>query len=285
MTDILPQVSAPASFAAMLCLYRNNVASEVEDALRSAFDEQDQPPAQLIAVFDGPVPDEVMAAMDRFSETHDVKRVVHAECKGHGAARSAALDACDHEWIAIIDADDISMPNRFSSLLALAAAHPDAAVIGGGLIEFHDKNNEKIYGAELSYPHSPADVRKYIASRSPIAQPTSMLRVAAIKDVGNYQDWYNNEDYHLWIRLVTAGYDLWNVPHPVLWFRTNPDLFARRGGFRYWLNEARLQVFSYRNGTTTVGKLFVGVTVRFIVQVVMTNGMRELFYQKVLRKT
>ncbi|MGH1331521.1 MAG: glycosyltransferase [Paracoccaceae bacterium] len=284
MSNTLAHKPTPPSLAAMLCLYKNNVGSEVEEALRSAFDSQELAPVQLIVVFDGPVPDDVKEVINRFSENHNVKRIIHNECKGHGAARSAALNACEYEWIAIIDADDISMSNRFSSLLELAEAHPEAAVIGGGLIEFQLKNGERVLGSELSYPHSPADVRQYIAKRSPIAQPTSILRVAAVKEVGNYQHWYNNEDYHLWIRLVAAGYELWNVPHSVLWFRTNSDLFARRGGFRYWLNEARLQVFSYHQGTTTIGKLFFGVLIRFIVQVVMTTQLRKLFYTKMLRK-
>ena len=271
-------------FTAMLCLYKNNVAVEVEEALASAFDNQTCPPSQLIAVFDGPVPADVDAVIERFSQCHDVRRVVFEKCQGHGASRASAIDACTHEWLAIIDADDVSMPHRFAALLDVAVCYPEVAVIGGGLVEFHVDKGEKVLSHIVTYPENPEAVRRYLASRSPIAQPTSILRVAAIKAVGNYQHWLNNEDYHLWIRLVSAGYELRNVPEPVIWFRTTPDLFVRRGGVRYWWNEVRLQVFSYRRSTTTLWQLLAGAILRFFVQVVMPANLRALFYARILRK-
>lgn len=284
MTQAAPQNPAIPAFAAMLCLYRNNVAEEVDEALRAAFETQTIAPAQLIAVFDGPVPDTVRAVIDRFALTQDVLRVEHDTCQGHGPARAAAIDACRHDWLAILDADDVSMPHRFTDLTAIIARHPDAAVVGGGLIEFHVEAGVKVFGHTVTYPETPEALRRYLAVRSPIAQPTAMLRVAAIREVGNYQPWLNNEDYHLWIRLVAAGYDLRNAPQPVLWFRTAPDLFARRGGVRYWWHEVRLQLFSLRQGTTTLGRLLTGALVRFVVQVAMPSGLRAAFYRKVLRK-
>lgn len=272
------------NFAAMLCLYRNNIAAEVEEALVSAFDNQILPPSQLIVVFDGPVSSDVVAVIDRFAQQNDVVRVVFDECFGHGAARAAAINACKYDWVAIIDADDVSMPHRFDRLFELAIRNPESAVIGGGLIEFELVGGEKVFGHTVTYPAASDEVRRYLAIRSPIAQPTSILRVAAIKAVGNFQHWFNNEDYYLWIRLVSAGYDLLNVPEPVLWFRTNPNLFVRRGGARYWWNEVRLQFFSYRKGVTTLGRLLSGAIIRFVVQVVMPANLRAFFYARVLRK-
>lgn len=284
MTATATRDERTMAFAAMLCLYRNNAAAEVAEALHAAFENQTVRPSQLIAVFDGPVPADVTAVIDRFARTHDVRRIIHQECRGHGAARAAAINACAYDWLAIIDADDVSMPRRFADLCQAITRRPNAAVIGGGLIEFHVKDNEKVFGHIVNYPESPAAVRHYLRARSPVAQPTSILRVAAIKEVGNYQDWFNNEDYHLWIRLIAAGYELYNVPRPILWFRTNPDLFARRGGLKYWWNEVRLQIFSYRCGTTTMGRLLTGSLIRFMVQVVMSSRARKVFYERILRK-
>ena len=87
------RAKAAPEFAAMLCLYRNNDAEEVRSALRSAFDEQSYPPVQLIAVFDGPVPAAVSQVIEEFEATHPVLRIVHPECRGHGPARAAAIDA------------------------------------------------------------------------------------------------------------------------------------------------------------------------------------------------
>lgn len=284
MSKCVPRDHSTFAFAAMLCLYKNNLAAEVEEALQAAFIAQELPPEQLIVVFDGPVPIDVSDVIGCFEETHDVKRVVFNQCRGHGVARAAAVNACEYDWLAIIDADDISMPNRFSNLYRVIEQHPEAAVIGGGLVEFHSEDGEMSFGHTVRFPETPVAVRRYIAARSPIAQPTSILRVAAIKEVGNYQTWFNNEDYHLWIRLVAAGYGLWNVQEPILWFRTSPDLFVRRGGFKYWWNEVKLQLFSYNHGTTTLGYLMLGAIVRFAVQVLLPAPARKFFYSRILRK-
>ena len=268
----------------MLCLYAGNKAAEVEEALESAFLKQNLPPEMLIVVFDGPVDDAVTEVIDRFAATHETRRIVHQTCQGHGLARAAAIAACDHDWIAIIDADDVSLPDRFRTLINHARAHPDAAVIGGGLTEFHDTAGERVLGAQRDFPESPEDVRRFLASRSPVAQPTAILRTKAIREVGNYQTWYGNEDYHLWIRLVAAGFEIRNVADTVLLFRTNPALYGRRGGLRYWLSEVRLQLFSYKNGTTTFGRLVLGGAARFVVQVLMPQKLRAVFYQRILRK-
>jgi len=271
-------------FAAMLCLYNKNVAAEVEEAVFSAFGNQTYPPSQLIVVYDGPIPDNVAAIIDVFSQHNDVVKIIFDHCRGHGAARAAAVSVCKYNWIAIIDADDISMPHRFEKLLDIVARFPQAAVIGGGFVEFEVENGAKTLGHTVNYPVTAQEVRRYLANRSPIAQPTAMLRVAAVKAVGNYQHWFNNEDYYLWIRLASAGYQLLNVSEPLIWFRTNPNLFARRGGVRYWWNEVKLQYFSYESGITTLGRLLSGALIRFIVQVLMPTKLRALFYKRLLRK-
>lgn len=271
-------------FAAMLCLYRNNVAEEVDEALNAAFEKQEVIPDQLIVVFDGPVCDAVCAIIDQFELTHNVKRIVHEVCKGHGPARAAAINACSYDWIAIIDADDVSMPNRFSELTGIILQYPETAVVGGAITEFYVEHGVKVFDQEIKYPETPKAIRHYLASRSPIAQPTAMLRVAAVRAVGNYQQWFNNEDYHLWMRLVAAGFCLRNTRQTVLWFRTTPDLFVRRGGLRYWYNEIRLQLFSLRLGTTNLFRVLIGGFVRFIVQVIMPAQLRMVFYKRILRK-
>ena len=272
------------AFGAMLCLYRGNTASEVNEALASAFDQQTLPPAQLIAVFDGPVSQDVVEVIDRYSEIHDVVRVRFESCRGHGAARAAAIEVCNHEWIAIIDADDVSAPNRFQVLFDCALSQPHTAAIGAGYVEFEvDSNGVKVFGQSVRLPEEPDAVRRYIALRSPVAQPTAILRVSAVRAVGNYQHWFRNEDYYLWIRLVSAGFQIRNVPDQLLWFRKTSNLITRRGGFKYWWSEVQLQLFSYRIGTTTLSYLVVGSVLRFIVQVLMPVQLRSLFYSKLLR--
>jgi len=270
-------------FSALLCLYIANDPVEVREALNSAITNQNMPPMELIVVYDGVVSGEIKTVIQQFKDTIPTKILEFKENKGHGAARAAGLLACSYEWVAIIDADDISLPNRFEILVREIKKNPQLAVIGGGLTEFSDTEEGRKTGVNRQYPNTYNDICKYMQTRSPIAQPTCMLRREAILDVGNYLTWYNNEDYYLWIRLVTAGYKLQNVPESLLLFRTSPDSYLRRGGFKYWLNEVRLQLYSLKQGTTSFSKFLSGVLIRFVIQVLMPNRLRAYIYKLFLR--
>ena len=267
----------------MICLYAKNRALEVLAALESAFTVQTCPPAELVVIFDGPVSKDVSAVIEKFKTRIPVICIKFSQNMGHGPARAAAIEKSSYSWMAIIDSDDISLPDRFEILLKTITSYPDSAVVGGGLTEFRDSEEEQELGKVRLFPESPEDVSRYIQSRSPVAQPTAILRVQAILDVGNYQTWYNNEDYHLWIRLVSAGYKIRNVQKSVLLFRTSQDLYVRRGGLKYWWNEVRLQAYSLSSGTTVLNKFLLGAVVRFGVQVVMPGWLRSIFYDKFLR--
>jgi glycosyltransferase involved in cell wall biosynthesis len=281
---VLPAIRK-LEFAVMLCLYKNNTADEVREAVRSGVLEQTHRPLEVIVVFDGPVPVQVREVIEELEGRIAVTKIVFPENRGHGEARAAAINACPYPWIGIIDSDDISLPARFELLAGAIAAHPQTAVIGGALREFRHRAGRHELGALRSFPETPQDVRRYIRTRSPFAQPTVMLSVAAIRGAGNYQTWFNNEDYHLWIRLVAMGYELRNIPDVVLFFRINPDLFKRRGGIKYWWNEVRLQWFSLRHGTTTVPSFVIGALARFVVQVGLPSRARQEFYRMFLRHT
>jgi len=270
-------------FSAIICLYRNNDASEVRVALESAILNQSYPPSELVAVFDGPTPHDVEDVVDEMALYLPIQKVRFAENRGHGPARAAGIEAVMYEWAAMIDADDISFSNRFEHLLAAINEFPEAAVIGGGMIEFYDTVDGRIMGAPRVFPKTPQEIRRVLQTRSPVAQTTAMLRVAAIRTIGNYQFWFNNEDYHLWIRLIKAGYDIHNIPQPVVLVRTSHDMYRRRGGLRYWWNEVRLQLFSFNQGTTTFWRFLFGSGLRFIVQVLMPGHFRKMFYRKFLR--
>ncbi|MHA6332443.1 glycosyltransferase [Qipengyuania sp. CAU 1752] len=271
-------------FSAMLCLYKNNRAEEVREAFASNLMAQSLMPDEVIVVFDGPVPQDVETVVEEFEGKFNIRRVVFPENQGHGPARAAAIDACSYSWMAIVDADDISRPDRFEKLLAAVAEYPECAVIGGGYTEFHVKNGEIITGAKVSMPETLEEVESFLQSRSPVAQATAILRVDAIRDVGNYKPWFNNEDYYLWLRLVAAGYKIRNIPDDVLLVRTDPNFYQRRGGFQYWRNEVSLQQYSLETGTTTLSKFLFGATVRFVVQVLLPNRLRVWFYNAILRR-
>lgn len=271
-------------FSALLCLYHGNKLSEVKEALESAFFQQSVKPDELVVVLDGPVPDDIKAFVGKFDAGVGPAKIVEfAENRGHGEARAAGLLDCSYDLVAMIDADDISTAHRFKKILNEFEINSNLAVVGGALIEFEEVDGKVRDLSTRVLPRNTADVKKFMRKRSPVAQPSSVVRRSAVIAVGNYQTWFNNEDYHLWIRLISNGYDIHNVPDVVLRFRTSSGMYARRGGPKYWWNEARLQYFSLQSGTTNLPFFLAGITVRFLIQVLIPNRLRSAVYKYMLR--
>jgi glycosyltransferase involved in cell wall biosynthesis len=270
-------------FSALLCVYQQSQLSEVVVAISSAFEEQSKPPAELVVVLDGPVCDDLRAWLMKRAEEWACIILELPVNMGHGVARAEGLKHCRYEWVAIIDADDISLPNRFEVLLGEIEKFPKAVVVGGSLQEFHELEGKRYLGRVRKFPGGDEEVRRYARMRSPVAQPTAIIRKSVIIGIGNYQSWFHNEDYHLWLRLISLGFSIRNVEDIVLLFRVKPELYSRRGGIKYWISESRLQIFSWRMGTTSLSWVLVGVATRFVVQVAVPRQLRAWIYNRILR--
>ena len=111
-----------------------------------------------------------------------------------------------------------------------------------------------------------------------------MFRRKAVMDAGGYIDWFCEEDYYLWIRMALNNASFANLSDDLVNVRVGKEMYARRGGMKYFKSEARLQKYMYRNGIISCGLLVYNVTVRFILQVCMPNRLRGFIFKTFARK-
>ncbi|MCM1140285.1 MAG: hypothetical protein NC453_17090 [Muribaculum sp.] len=102
--------------------------------------------------------------------------------------------------------------------------------------------------------------------------------------VGNYLDWLFNEDYYLWIRMAEAGYGFANLPDILVNVRVGKDMYARRGGWRYFKSEKGLQDYMLKRKMISMPRYCYNVLGRFVIQVAMPNRLRGFIFQKLFRK-
>ena len=96
-------------------------------------------------------------------------------------------------------------------------AHPDVAVCGTCCI-FHESNEVWKY---------PFDTPMNILSlfNAPLIHPSVMLRKSVICNVGGFHtDMVAAEDYELWVRLLSRGFQIVNLATPLLRYRQHPHL-------------------------------------------------------------
>ena len=241
------------SYSDCMSIYRNDKQEDFLTAVRSIYN-QTMPPSEIILVVDGPVPDTVDSAIAILQGEIPVMKVVRLEKNcGHAIARQTGLDAAANNLCAVMDSDDISVPNRFEKQLNAFEEHPEVTVVGGIIKEFIG-TTEHVVGTRM-VPENDTDIKDYLKSRCPMNLVTVMLKKDDVMKVGGYLDWYCAEDYSLWIRLAMAGYRFYNIQENLVNVRVGEDMYQRRGGWKYFKSEAKLQHYMYRNGI--IGGVFL----------------------------
>lgn len=269
-------------FSVLISVYKNDKAEVFRIALESVMTKQTVQPSEVVLVVDGPVGDEIDRVIADYQQ-HDNFKVIRLEKNsGHAIARQTGLDAAANNLCAVMDSDDISVPERFEMQLKAFEDHPEVTVVGGIINEFIGTPNN-VVGTRM-VPENDADIKGYLKSRCPMNLVTVMLRKNDVMNVGGYQDWYCEEDYFLWIRLTMAGYKFYNIQENLVNVRVGEEMYQRRGGIRYFKSEARLQKYMYDNNIIGLGKYIKNVTIRLIVQVFLPNKIRGWVFQTFARK-
>lgn len=107
-------------------------------------------------------------------------------------------DTSDCKYIARMDADDISLPNRLEVEYGFMETYKKVDLLGTAMTEFEDNSTKK----RIIYrPQSHQKIASTFVFYNPISHPTIMVRAAAIGNRRFSFDFPKYEDYHLWIEL------------------------------------------------------------------------------------
>lgn len=203
------------------------------------------------------------------------------ENRGLGEALKTAVEDCSYELVARMDSDDIAVSNRFELQLCAFMSHPEVSIIGGQIEEFIRSPDDVV--GKRKVPQSDVELKVYMKRRCPFNHMTVMFKKSDVLKAGNYQDWFWNEDYYLWIRLAAEKYKFAYLPDILVYTRVGEDMYKRRGGKKYFQSEYGLQKLMLEKrmiGTTT----FIGnIGKRFIVQRMLPNRVRAWVFKKFAR--
>lgn len=244
-------------FSVSICVYGKDNPEHFQAAMESII-HQTVPPDEIVLVVDGPIPQEIRRVIDFYIENCKCLNVIFLENNvGHGEARRIGFSNCKYPLIAIMDADDISVPDRFEKQLNKFREKPFLSIIGGNILEFVG-SPDHIVGIR-QVPQSDSDIKKYMKSRCPFNQVTVMFKKEAVAQAGGYLDWYCNEDYYLWIRMALCGFQFENLNEILVKVRVGKEMYSRRGGSKYFKSEAKLQFFMFRKKMISAARLLYNV--------------------------
>jgi len=190
-------------------------------------------------------------------------------------ARNAACSLARGRHIAIMDADDASVPERLAWQVEFMEKHPEVSVLGGA-VDLIDANGRVF--ATWANPANDADIRSALRERCPLWQPTVMLRRESFFRVGGYRP-FPAEDYDLWLRM-SEKFQLANLQQVLLRYRVHPYQNSIRKRTRQTMGclAARISSEARRNGhpdpLDSVGEL----TPELLTQWGMTEEVQQIAF-------
>lgn len=160
---------------------------------------------------------------------------------GLPASLNHCIEYAQGDFVARMDGDDISLPDRFEKEMAVLESHPEYAIVSCAMINF-DENGD--WGIQ----HKPEFPTKLdFVQDSPICHAPCIMRKDALADVGNYtvrEDLRRGQDYYLWHKFYCKGYKAYNIQEPYYKMRDDKTAAARRGfNMSYWQRVKRSIVF------------------------------------------
>lgn len=157
---------------------------------------------EIIAVNDGST-DDSPEILKRFAKFDSRIKIIDQKNGGIVKALNHGIEKARGQYIARMDGDDISFPNRFKEQVAILEKSPDIVLVAGDF-EVIDESSQTIYREQVAPDNE--FIQRAFYLRNAIAHGSVMFRKSALNSVGYYSDAYGpTEDMELWMRLLEHG--------------------------------------------------------------------------------
>lgn len=161
-----------------------------------------------------------------------IRFFVNENNHGRTLALNRGLALAKGKYIAIMDADDISLPHRFE--IELSYIEKSGYDLIGGITEIIDENGNDVYGIK-KIPSDYEKIKKCLQYGQVIAHPTWLGKKSVFIGVQGYRDIPLCEDYDFTLRAVLKGYRISNVNEPVLKYRMTSASVSRSNLYEQYL--------------------------------------------------
>lgn len=231
-------------YSVLMSVYGKDKAEYIEVSIESML-RQTIAPEQFVLVLDGPVPEKIERAIEKYLTNKELFTVVKLrQNSGLGQALDAGLKECRNELVARMDADDISLPQRCEKELQLFIKNEKLVLCGTNIDEFYD-DPENVHTVR-KVPSNYEAIRKFIRRRQPFNHPTVMFKKSEVIRCGGYGVLKRKQDYDLFSRMINMGCYALNVDESLLKFRADGDNYKRRKSLSYVRSSIKVGMLNYK---------------------------------------
>lgn len=271
-------------FSVLMSVYARERPSHFDAAIESVVN-QSVPPEEFVVVEDGPLPDELREVAERWERKlgSDVfRRLPLPQNVGLPKALNEGLKLCRCEWVARMDTDDVSLPDRFEKQVTFLENHPQIRLLGGQVEEYSDDLVARLGARHVPLTHE--EIVRFARTRNPFNHMTVMFHRESVLSVGGYPpELLKVQDFGLWAKMLVKGYRAANLSDVLAKVRAGNDIVRRRMGTEYFRYEWRLFNLMRQWGFLSTWDYFIAVGSRLVIRYLPQDAI-EFVYSRVLQR-
>jgi glycosyltransferase involved in cell wall biosynthesis len=158
---------------------------------------------------------------------------IHYLSLPHAGIVSALLEGLKvarGDFVARMDADDLSLPERFQKQVAFLESHSDVDLVACQVGFGGDVEKQAGYAGHVAWVNRQLTHEDHYNNRfvdAPVAHPSVMWRRGAIEEFGSYREGNFPEDFELWLRWFQGGARFAKIPEELLIWQDLPTRLSR----------------------------------------------------------
>jgi glycosyltransferase EpsE len=219
-----------------------NCENTLDEAIQSLLDQTNQQ-WKLIMCDDGSKDNTYKKAKSYAEQYENIILIQNDKNMGLNYTLNHCLEYVDTEYVARMDADDISLLTRLEKEINFLDDHHEYAIVSTPMIYFDEHGDFRVGKGNGEV------IKSDFIKGTPFCHAPCMVRSEAYRKVKGYtvaEKLLRVEDYHLWYKMYLYGYRGYNLKEPLYKMRDDRDAKNRRK-YKYRINEAYVKYLIVRD--------------------------------------
>ena len=207
----------------------------VESIENQTFDDY-----EYIIILDNPKNDELWCELVTMAEKYkNIILIKNERNIGLAESLNKGIALSKGEYIARMDADDYSYPDRLKKEVEYLDKHGDISVVSTNRIVI-DENGTIVSGV-TKLPKTRSELCRQMEYENVILHPSVMFRKDIIQKIGMYRNYPASQDADLWLRLLDANYNIGFIDEPLMKYRVNSKSITVGSPLKQWICGKHIQ--------------------------------------------
>jgi len=186
---------------------------------------------EFIIILDNPLNTKIKDFLYDYSKKDArIKILVNDKNMGLAMSLNRGIEIAEGKYIARMDADDVSMPERLEKQYAYMEANPDIDILST-IASYIDKDGDTIGKARTQTTKS-WRISKILNYINILFHSSVLMRKDKIVSIGAYRDFPTSQDRDLWCRAIYSGMKLSFMNEYLIKYRINHSGISESKAFR-----------------------------------------------------